>query len=144
MAAPGDDAAAEQRAQDDRLWQHGLHEDGMVFQRGNLFLLAQSLQVVAYATVLSASSRGGSGAHSSLLAARVIAAFGLVLTLSWLYVGHRHFWYDKGVQRRVEERLPDYRETRRASRAPGPSSMPLIVYALPILAAVMWLILLLL
>ncbi|MGW1622274.1 RipA family octameric membrane protein [Streptomyces sp. NPDC002172] len=142
MEPLGEEAAAARRAQDDRLWQHGVHEDGMLFQRGNLFLLAQSLQVVAYATVMSASMGGGPSSHPSLTAARVIAGFGIVLTLSWLYVGHRHFRYSKAVQRRIEDRLPDYRETRAASRAPGLSSMPIIVYALPVLAAIMWLILL--
>jgi hypothetical protein len=117
-----------------------MHEDGMLFQRGNLFLLAQSLQVVAYATVMSASSVDGS--DRSLIAARVIAAFGIVLTLSWLYAGHRHFRYAQAVQRRAEERLPEFRESRLVSRSPGPSHMPLIVYALPILASIMWLILL--
>ncbi|MEV0257722.1 hypothetical protein AB0H82_26125 [Streptomyces sp. NPDC050732] len=144
MATPEEEPTAQRRAQDERLWQHGMHEDGMLFQRGNLFLLAQSLQVVAYATVMSASTGDGSAGSPSLTAARVIAAFGIVLTLSWLYAGHRHFRYTKAVQGRAEERLPEFRESRLASRSPGLSHMPLIVYALPIFASIMWLILLLL
>jgi len=106
----------ERRAQDERLWQHGLHEDSMLFRRGNLFLLALSLQVVAHATGLSASTQAGVSAHPNVLPTRVIAAFGVALTLSGLYVGHRHFQCDEGVQRRI--RLPKYRETHFQPQVP--------------------------
>ncbi|MGW6789545.1 RipA family octameric membrane protein [Streptomyces chartreusis] len=142
MENPGNEDAAERRATDERIWQHGLHLDAMLFQRGNLFLLAQSLQVVAYSTVLSASTGHGNAAHNNLIAARVIAAFGIVLTLIWLYSAHRHYQYDRGLQRRLEQRLPEYSETRMTSRARGPSHMPLVVYVLPTLAGIMWLTLL--
>lgn len=123
-------------AVDNRLWSHKVHEDAMLFQRGNLFLLAQSLLAVAYSTLASAVSRESG--------ARVMAAFGIALTVIWLYVGHRHLLYDRAVQRRVADRLPDFAETDRTCRQPGPSALPLIVYGLPLLAAVMWIVLLVL
>jgi hypothetical protein len=44
----------------DRLWQHGLHLDTMLFQRGNLFLVAESLLVVSYASMLGMGQTSGS------------------------------------------------------------------------------------
>jgi len=75
----------------DRLWEHGLHLDTMLFQRGNLFLVAESLLVVSYASMLGVGQTPGSDRPT--LAARVIAVFGLLLTLAWGYVGHRHLQY---------------------------------------------------
>lgn len=98
MGAEGNNAAPSHRPADDRLWQWGLHEDTMLFQRGNLFLLAQSLLVVAYSTILSAES---GPSQSALVAARVIAVFGLPLTGVWLYAGHRHLRYSRALQDRA-------------------------------------------
>ncbi|WP_221348618.1 hypothetical protein [Streptomyces beigongshangae] len=131
----GDESEAQRIAQDGRLWQHTLHENTMLFQRGNLFLVGQSLFAVAHTTLL--------GAEQHLVAARVLAAFGLVLALTWLYVGHRHRLYYQHVQRRALQRLPEYAATwtswaeRRQGRARG-RSIVLIAYLLPSLAAVMW------
>lgn len=141
----GDDSDADARAQalahtqriaeDGRLWQHTLHENTMLFQRGNLFLVGQSLFAVAYTTLLTAEHH--------LAAARVLAAFGLVLALTWLYVGHRHRLYYQHVQRRAVERLPEYAatwsswSTRGEGRGRG-RSIILIAYVLPALAVVMW------
>ncbi|MEU1479893.1 hypothetical protein [Streptomyces sp. NPDC005760] len=80
MARPEDD---EQRRQADAgLWEHHLHTDTMVFQRGNLFLVAQSLPAVAYSTTAASVTT-----HA---AARVMAGFGLALTAVWASVGHRY------------------------------------------------------
>ncbi|MGN9819683.1 RipA family octameric membrane protein [Streptomyces sp. SD11] len=139
----GDDEDAQARAQaqaqriaeDGRLWQHALHENTMLFQRGNLFLVGQSLFAVAYTTLLTSEQH--------VVAARVLAGFGLVLALTWLYVGHRHRLYYQHVQRRAVERLPEYATTwtswatRRQGRSRG-RSITLIAYLLPSLAVVMW------
>ncbi|MFE6336832.1 hypothetical protein ACFVP3_30255 [Streptomyces sp. NPDC057806] len=132
MATPENDE--QRRDADARLWEHHLHTDTMLFQRGNLFLVAQSLLAVAY------SSTATSGTTHA--AARVLAGFGLALTVVWAYVGHRYHCYNRAIQRRTAERLTDYAETYAASRISGPSAMPLIAYALPFLAAVMWIVLL--
>ncbi|MEW2084962.1 hypothetical protein [Streptomyces sp. NPDC005283] len=115
----------------------------MLFQVSNLFLVAQSLLVVAFTTVLSAAGRDDDLAHRSLLAARVIASFGLLLTASWLYVGHQQLSYSRGVQRRSKERLADYTATLNAARRSGLRAKPLVVYVLPALAGALWLMLLL-
>jgi hypothetical protein len=124
----------------DRLWQHGLHLDTMLFQRGNLFLVAESLLVVSYASMLGVSQTPGSDRPT--LAARVIAVFGLLLTLAWGYVGHRHLQYYQLVSVRMRDNLPEYRKARAQWRRRGVSSLPVVTYFLPMLAAVVWVLLL--
>ena len=125
-----DNEEADRRAREERMFQHGIHVDTMLFQRGNLFLVAQSLMAVAYATVQSEDAR------------HIMAGFGIVLTLCWIYVSHRHYRYTIRVLRRLEEQVPDYRATRAATRLPGFNSTPVIAYAIPTLSGVMWLALL--
>lgn len=100
----------------------------MLFQVGNFFLVAQSLLVVAFTTVLSAAGRDEDLSHQGLLAARVIAVFGLLLTACWLYVGHQQLSYSRGVQRRSKERLDDYAATVNAARRSGLRSKPLMTW----------------
>ncbi|MFD5627530.1 hypothetical protein [Streptomyces sp. NPDC127072] len=128
------DGTDEHQAADSRLWQHCLHEDNVRYQQGNLFLVAQSLLAVAYSTILTAGD-------SNLPSARVIAAFGIAFTLTWLYVGHRHFRYFRAIQHLAVAKFSEYAETL-TRRPRGWSSLPLIVYGLPSFAAVMWLVLL--
>ncbi|MFI6661472.1 hypothetical protein ACIBL8_38825 [Streptomyces sp. NPDC050523] len=125
--------------QDARLWEHALHENNMIFQRGNLFLVAQSLLTVAYSTLLS----GEGQQHQSASGSRIIAIFGLALAATWLYVGHRHLRYSDLIRERARTRLPEYAETRAEWNPGGPGSLPLITYVLPALAGVMWISLLL-
>ncbi|MGW2720661.1 hypothetical protein [Streptomyces sp. NPDC001492] len=125
----------ERQAADNRIWEHLLHEDNIRYQQGNLFLVALSLLAVAYSTILTAGDK-------NLAAARVIAAFGIASTLIWLYIGHRHLLYWRAIRLRTRQRLPDYDETLRTCMPRG-RSLVLIVYALPGLSAIMWLLLLL-
>jgi len=131
-------------AQAARLWEHGLHLDAMLFQRANLFLVAESLLVVAYATLLAAAGSPGSRTDRAhiLLIAELIAIFGIGLSVIWLYVAHRHLRYDSVLTKRLVEWLPEYAETRARYRATGRSggisSGVMVTYTLPGLAGAMW------
>ncbi|MEV5500573.1 hypothetical protein AB0M50_34760 [Nonomuraea fuscirosea] len=128
----------------ERMWQHGLHLDTMLFQRANLFLVVESLLVVAYALVLGVATQpGNTGADMALMAARTMAAFGLLVTLVWGYVGHRHLRYFRLVQVRAEEALPEYKQLRDVWKTKTVSALSLVTYFLPLLAEALWVLLLL-
>lgn len=125
-----------------RMWQHGLHLDTMLFQRGNLFLVAESLLVVSFTSTLAVALAPGQGAPDRpFLAARVIAAFGLMLTMAWGYIGHRHLRYYRLHSARLCAHISEYRALRESWQMRGPSSLPLVTYCLPGLAGVMWVLL---
>lgn len=124
------------------MWQHGQHLDTMLFQRGNLFLVAESLLLVAFTSTLAVALTPGQEAPGRpFLAARVIATFGLTLTIVWGYVGHRHLRYYRLQSARMREHISEYRDLRDAWRMRGLSSLPLVTYFLPGLASVMWILL---
>lgn len=106
-----------------------LHENSLLFSGNNLFLVGQSLFAVAYTTLLA------SGEH--LTAARLLAAFGLLMALTCMFVCHRQFHYYRVVQNRAHHRLPEFAATR-ATWARKPIALLLITYGLPLMAAILW------
>jgi hypothetical protein len=86
----------------DRLWTHRLHEDLLLSDRGNFFLVAESLFVVAYAELLPSGED---------LAAAVLAAAGVLLTAAWLRVNRRQYQIIGHVQGRAENILREFRDT---------------------------------
>ena len=125
-----------------RIWQHSEHLDTMLFQRGNLFLVAESLLIVAFTGMTQALGQSAATIQATL-GARAIAAFGMVLTAVWLYVGHRHLRYYRLQSSLMRRHVPEYRALREGWRMRGPSSLPLVTYFLPSLAGVIWFVLLL-
>ncbi|MEO3814598.1 hypothetical protein ABGB17_36850 [Sphaerisporangium sp. B11E5] len=131
------ETAAEKR---DRLWEHGLHADNAHLQRGNYFLVAESMLVVAHAGLLQVTAT--KSLPGAPFAALVIAAFGLLLSATWSVVNHVHYRYFLQIRRRMVLEIPVYRETR-DQWAGRISSNMLITYIPPVLAAIMWIILIL-
>lgn len=117
---------------DERLWQFTLHEDDVFNGRQNLFLVAESMLVVAYTTALDASS-----GHAS---ATTIATAGLLLTILWLYAGARHALIVDLVQKEAKSRFPDYEElcSLRKWRLFPIRSRAVTTYAVPVLIAALW------
>jgi hypothetical protein len=139
---PGPDKQDE-RDQANRLWSHGLHQDGEFVQRSNFFLVAESLLVVAYSSILTSGLHSGPTGRDEklLLAARVIAVFGLFLTVIWCYACMRLLSILSYLYKRVEEACPEYKRTNEERRTPGRiRSTWLITYVVPALAATMWII----
>jgi hypothetical protein len=124
-------------------WSHGLHVESMFIQRGNFYLVAHSMLVVAYTAALSADS--SSSHHPSLSwVAHVLAGFGLVLACVWLYVSHWQWAYLKHLRRIAVEAIPEYSNSQRG-RPRGPiEDGTLSTYVVPSMAAVMWMVLMLL
>jgi hypothetical protein len=120
-----------------RLWDLTLHEDEVFNQRHALFLIAEAMLAVTYATALDGGEHWVAG---------VIAVMGILLTAAWLYVSVRHNIKLKRVQRRAKAVLPDYREVSESTssapsgwlRAPSEFVAATVV---PLLIGVLWIIL---
>jgi hypothetical protein len=121
----------------DRIWQHRLHEDTLFDARQNFFLLSASFFAVAYATLLAA------GADAAALA---LSIFGLLVTILWLYVNHRHRTLLAHIHRRARASLPEFDRTYRDRPLPRPlpligwpvTSTDIVAYIVPCLVMPLW------
>ena len=119
----------------DRLWGHRLHEDHMLSDRGNFFLVAESLFVVGYAELLPKKE----------FAAAVLAAAAILLTAAWLLVNRRHFQIVRHVHGRAIEFLREFNdtyETRPPELKRPLSSTTVFVKWVPLLLGATWIFLL--
>ena len=101
------------RDQANRVWAHAMHEDNEFAQHANFFLIAEYLLVVAYSAILASKPSTGDQ-RAIFLAADVIAAFGLLLTLVWGYACHHQGLQVNRVRERAIELLPEYRAAGQA------------------------------
>jgi hypothetical protein len=132
-----DPSTQDLKDQDNRVFAHAMHEENNLIQRGNYFLVVESMIMVAYSLMLSGRTTvaGGNLAPS----VRVVAIFGLVITAIWFYASDRQWRYFKVLRQRCAELLPEYRETRSRLRVGRVSSTPIIAYGIPMITAIMWL-----
>ncbi|MFE5039314.1 hypothetical protein [Streptomyces sp. NPDC056683] len=134
MSSPEQDE--QQRAKETRLWEQLIYEGGMVFQVGNVFLLAESLLIVAYSALLASGDSNRAGEHLFVL--RTLAAFGLVTSVAWSYMAHRQLRFARRLERHALSRLPDYAEMVSYTSSPGMESKLLLAYLMPAVAGIMW------
>lgn len=134
MSAPVHDE--QQRARETRLWEQLIYEGGMVFQIGNVFLLAESLLIVAYSALLA--SGDGNRAGEDLFVLRVLAVFGLITSAAWFYMAHRQLRFARRLERHAASQLPDYAEMVSYASSPGMESKLLLAYLMPVVAGIMW------
>lgn len=127
------------RDQANRVFQHGLHEDSALTERSNYFLIAESMLVVAYTGLISSVSSTAQQT-STLLIARILAFFGFLLTIVWIYVNRRQWYVIQHLRDRALELVPEYKVTVETRRKWRISSIWLMVYLVPALIGVMWLI----
>jgi hypothetical protein len=129
------------RDQANHLFQHGLHEHNTFIQMGNYFLVAESLFVVAYAGLLSSGQSSvttGVQPTNTILVARVLAFFGLLLTAVWIYVNRRQREIFRHLQERARELVPEYKVTYETRPKRRISAEMLIAYFVPIPIGIMW------
>ncbi|MGC8988500.1 MAG: hypothetical protein ACP5MD_00085 [Verrucomicrobiia bacterium] len=129
------------RDQANRVFQHGLHEQNTFIQMGNYFLVAESLFVVAYASLLSSgqsSATTGIQPANLLLIARILAFFGLLLTVVWIYVNQRQWEIFRHLQERARELVPEYKVTYETRPKRRISATVLVAYFVPIPIGIMW------
>jgi hypothetical protein len=127
----------DRRDEDNRIWSHGMHINDSIIQRGNYFLVAQSMLIVAYSLLLS------SGRQSSdlSLVAKVIGSLGVLLSAMWGYVSWSGTKYLRHVQRIAFVRLPEYRLTRETWASTRVPATIIFTYLVPSVVGVMWLLL---
>jgi hypothetical protein len=125
------------RDQANRIFQHGLYEDSALTERSNYFLIAESMLVVAYTGLISSASAAAQQT-STIWVARILAFFGLLLTIVWMYVNRRQWYVIQHLQERLLELVPEYKETYETRRKWRISSIWLMVYLVPALISVMW------
>jgi hypothetical protein len=117
---------------------HVQHEDEMFYQTANLFLVAESMILVAYSLLVSRAQDAGARSQ-------VIAAFGLIISLIWAYASHRSGVVLRYLTHRAESEFPYYQDIRakrpiQRFRLLGSSN--LMAYAIPAVAIIMWVVLL--
>lgn len=115
-----------------RLWEHRLHEDLILSDRQNFFLVAQSLLIVAEAELLGQSETVG---------AAILAGAGLLLTATRFFVIRRQRAIVLHLQARALESLPEFSDTYE-TRPAGLSSTAVFVTVAPGLVAAVWILLL--
>ncbi|WP_204010005.1 RipA family octameric membrane protein [Virgisporangium aurantiacum] len=125
----------DRRDEENRLWAHGLHTDNSIVQRGNYFLVAQSMLVVAYSILLSV----GQQVNRLAIATVIIAVVGMVLAGVWGYVSWSGVQYLRHIQHAAVDRLPEYKQTRETWRSRRRvSALNMFTYVVPSITGVMW------
>lgn len=115
------------------VWSWLLHEDNLLTNRVNFFLVAESMLVAAYATLITS--------HHLIVASHVVEAVGIVIAAMWWYVSRwslrKTFWRLRAVARKG---LPIYDLVCSGRKTPI-GAHRLMGEHLPRLIALMWIIL---
>ena len=104
------------------LWQHTMHSQNRFDNRLNFFLIFESVLLGVVGTLYSKSA----SAKPVLI---TIICLGFFLTVLWGYIQAREKYLFEGVEKRLEEVAPEYRETlrRREQRRWPLRSTPLLL-----------------
>ena len=117
-----------------RLWQHGLHEERLFYDRLNYFAAIQVGLLGVFAILYPKEPAVG------VFVPLTVAA--LAFNLLWLRVQVRHWRYCVHVYAHIRRAVPEYARTVAAFAAPGRTDglsigRPL-AFAVPLLFAVTW------
>ena len=117
-----------------RLWQHGMHEEKLFYDRLNYFSAMQVGLLGVFAILYNKDPAVG-----VLLP---LTAAALAFAVLWLVVQSRHWRYCVHVHERIKRAVPEYRRTLAGFARPGRPdglsiSRPLAV-AVPLLFAATW------
>ena len=135
MSAPPDAPEARPHADEvNRLWQHGMHEERLFYDRLNYFSAIQVGLLGVFAILYH--KEPSVGVFVPLTAAA------LAFALLWLWVQVRHWSYCVHVNDRIRRAVPEYARTVAAYAAPGRRdglsiSRPL-AFAVSLLFAATW------
>jgi hypothetical protein len=117
-----------------RLWQHGMHEERLFYDRLNYFSAIQVGLLGVFAILYQKEPSTGVFVP--------LTAVALAFNFLWLWVQMRHWRYCVHVNDQIKRAVPEYRRTVAAFTAPGRKdglsiSRPLAI-AVPLLFAATW------
>lgn len=115
-----------------RLWSYREQLQNGFYQRSSLFLLAESMMFVAFATLRMV------GGTEAFLYALALSLVGSSLTVVWWLVSIRHMAFYRHVRSEVERHLTEYRVIRRESPKCCYSSWWLLTHLAPALVFGGW------
>jgi hypothetical protein len=128
--------AVETTSKDEGLaWDLALHEERVLNERSGLFLVAQAMLLVFYATI---------HARVSVELLMVFAGVGLLISILWSILGKRQSVDLAAAKQALKDASPFYKrylEGRQQGSFRNWDS-PVLVYGLPFLVAIVWLALL--
>jgi len=118
-----------------RLWQHGMHEERLFYDRLNYFSAIQAGLLGVFAILYNKDS--------SPFVFTPLTMVALAFNVLWLRVQVRHWRYCVHVNAQIRRAVPEYARTVAAFAAPGRTdglsiSRPL-AFAVPLLFAATWL-----
>jgi len=118
-----------------RLWQHGMHEERLFYDRLNYFSAIQVGLLGVFAILYNK--------EPSPVVFAPLTAVALAFALLWLRVQVRHWHYCLHVNNQIKRAVPEYARTIAAFASPGRTdglsiSRPL-AFAVPLLFAAAWL-----
>src|SRR5262245_51845103 len=126
--------------QRNRLWQHRLHIEDLLYTRLNFFLIFESVLLAVVGALYSKTGQ-------STLALKVIIILGFCITLFWLYVQHNVKQLLLVLHDRACANFPEFKESmnRMLSRrkvvgklgTENPATL-LLTYGVPVLVALVW------
>jgi hypothetical protein len=123
--------------QKNRLWEHHLHADDVLYNRLNFFLVFQSVLLGVVGVLYSKSI-------SEMVVLRIIIILGIIVTIIWGYAQARQKYVLDRSRARIQEVLPEYQaivEDRERGKWPF-SSVKLLTYCIPPLIMFVWIALL--
>lgn len=122
-----------------RLWEHGLHEENVFNDRLNFFLIFESVLLGVVGMLYSKQP----AVMKSVLV--IMACLGFLITIIWGYIQARQRSILKRLIERLEQHLPEFRETHavlKRKKWRRLSSTVLLAHVIPLLISLVWLALL--
>lgn len=112
-----------------RLWDYKGQMENIFYQRASFFLLAESMLLLAFATVLP-----------TIRIAVILILFGIVFTILWTYINWRHTAVYSHVRNRyLIQACPEYAEVMKTRPRSPVSSRKVVAYVVPGITLAAWL-----
>lgn len=122
-----------------RLWQHAMHEETILNNRLNFFMVVESVLLGILGMLFGQTTN----TPNREFILRTFMILGLALTMVWQYVAARQLYAFESVRKRARESLPEYATTRteREKVRWRLSNLKLLCYVVPGIFFLVWIVL---